>query len=199
MKDAILKVLPNHRLDESRAKKIYIADYKKQTNGKKGIVISDTELEDIKYVRLDNDSELPIYFNGFKESALPIDVGEYSEQCEGVAFPQTCEKSDWVLFIECKYTFSVELAKNEEIDYPTKMISQILTTIEYFRTKGILSIDKPVYAMVAFPNLQGPFDGWFFARIPSATQIKKQYKITIRATNFATIVSSKHIKLWQTK
>jgi hypothetical protein len=91
MRDDILKVLPNdkHKIEETKAKKIYIADYNKVTNKKRGVELSDTE-HSIGSVRLDNDSELPIYFCGFKDNALPLANGDNSPQCEGVAFPTTC-------------------------------------------------------------------------------------------------------------
>ena len=41
MRDEILRVLPNHTLVESKAKKIYIADHSKATNKVRGVELSD--------------------------------------------------------------------------------------------------------------------------------------------------------------
>jgi hypothetical protein len=200
MRESIQRVLPGHILVESKAKKIYIADYKKDTKGERGVELSESE-PDIKYVWLDNNSGplISIYFDGFNDNALPMANGDNNPQCEGIVFPTTCQEDDWVLFIECKYVYSIQQAMDETIDYPKQMISQIIATVKYFKDKGILGVDKYVYAMVAFPTLEDPFDAWFFTRIPLPTAIVRDHKIRIRATNYATIKSYTHIQIGYSK
>ncbi len=154
------------------------------------------EIPTIKYVWLDNNPELPIYFDGFKDNALPMANGDNSPQCEGVVFPTTCKNDDWVLFIECKYAYDLKHASDTKNGYPYEMINQIKATVKYFREAGILNQNRVVSAIAAFPTLIGNFDSWFFMMgVESPAEIMFKYKIRVRATNFATIIDSKFIKI----
>lgn len=193
MKDSILNELPEHVIVESKAKKIYIVDYKEFNGG--GVQLLENEPVDIKYVFLDNANEISIFFDAFKDNALPITVGICSQQCEGVAFPKAGNENDWALFIECKYAYDLKKATDVKNGYPQKMIGQIIDTVQYFRQKGILADRKRATAIVAFPNLMEEFNSTFFTGDQSELDILKEHNILIRATNSATIISPKRISL----
>lgn len=193
MKLSIEEKLPNHTIIESDATNIYIVDYKKLNNG--DVVLLEKEPDDIKYVHLENTNKVAVYFDGFKDNALLINAGEHSQQCECVLFPTDCNETDWVLFIECKYSYDLKTASDVKNGYPQKMISQIVDTVTFFRNKGILGAKRRATAIVSFPNLMEEFNSTFFSGEFTELDILKEYNILIRATNSAIIKSPKRISL----
>ena len=197
MKNKIAEILPEHTLVQSSSKDIYIVDYKNIRKGK--VCLLESEPFDIKTVYLKNENEIAVLFDGFEENALPIGKGTYNRQCECVLFPEICNDSDWVLFIEAKYADNLVNAFREERDYPNCMVKQILETVEFFRSKGILKNGRRATAIVSFPNLIEEFNSTFFpVRIDnkdvSAEDILAEHNILIRATNTAQIKSPKRLK-----
>lgn len=182
-----------HTIFESNAQAIYIVDYKNLNGGP--VCLLETEPTDIKAVDITNANSVPIYFDAFKDNALVKSTGNHSQQCEGVLFPKTENETDWVLFVECKYTYDLKTATNTEYGYPKKAIDQIIETVSFFRDKGILEQNRRATAIIALPNLMEEFNSTFFTGQLSVIDILIQHKIFIRATNSAIIKSSKNIKL----
>jgi hypothetical protein len=169
-------------------------DYKNYNKGP--VSLLENKPKDIKYVFLNNQAEVSIWFDGFGENALPIEKGTCSKQCECVIFPESDGHRDWVLFIEMKYADSLENAFSEEYDYPYCTVEQILETVKYFRTKGILGDNRRVTAIISFPNLIEEFNGFFFDYTDYTPEsILAEHKILLYPTNSATIVNNKRIKL----
>jgi len=193
MKNEIEQILPEHILKESKAKKLFIVDYKNYNNG--SVSLLKRKPTNIKYVFLNNQAKIPILFDGFKDNALPIKKGTYSKQCECVIFPKNDGYRDWVLFIEMKYADSLENAFKMKNNYPYCMLEQIIKTVGYFRTKGILKNDRYVTAIISFPNLIEEFNATFFDYTNSSPEnILNKYKILVYPTNSATIVNNKRIE-----
>jgi hypothetical protein len=192
MKDKISEHIPTVNIVEKTSKDHYVVDAKHLLNGK--VEIHDT-VPTIKYVHIKNDNAVPVYFNGFEDNALVIATGVYSRQCECVIFPQTLKENDWLLFIEMKYVHNIENAFRIENDYPNCMIDQIIKTVAFFRNKGIISNDRVVNAMLSFPTLIQDFSGSFFTGEWDVTDILLNYKIRMRPSNFANIISEKRIKI----
>ena len=197
MKNRIIEILPEHILVQSNSKNIYIADYKNLNKGK--VCLLENEPSDIKAVHLKNENEIAVLFDGFEENALPIKKGTYSRQCECVIFPEVCNENDWVLFVETKYADNFVNAFRQENDYPNCMVEQILETVKFFRSKGILENGRRATAIVSFPNLIEEFNGTFFPvrideKVVSAEDILGEYNILIRATNSVQIKSPKRLK-----
>jgi hypothetical protein len=188
MKNNIEAYLPKQEIKESSSENLYVVDYKNINNG--DVELLELQPRDIKYVHLKNNKNVAVFFAGFKDNLL----GAGNQQCECVVFPQTCEESDWVLFIECKYAKSKETAKDKERDYPKTMIDQIIATVDYFRTNGIMSKKKRATAIVSFPNLMD-FSGWVISALYplSIEDILEQHNILLRATNSAMIKNEKRI------
>lgn len=212
----IISILPHHR-DRFKiitAERLYVRDYKHYdltiaAEDNRGVVIESNPDPEWDSVTLFNQKpgELFVVFDSFPENALPEDeVGKYASQCECVLFPADGNENDWLLFIETKYTQSEETAHSPAVNYPGKMFSQIRSTVDYFRRKGILPLEQKVYAIMSFPKLLEPFDSWAF---PVAVEdqengqvdyltiidILTKYRIHIRSTNQAHIISPKRIKL----
>lgn len=192
---------------------IYIRDYKYHDLAadilNRGVVVDDNPDPEWASVVLENamPERLAIDVDCFPENALPNEeAGSHASQCECVIFPADGNDEDWLLFIETKYTDSEEVAQKDDVNYPKKMFSQIKSTVNYFRQKGIIASDKRVHAIMSYPKLLEPFDSW---NIPledvdeetgdvlqlTTEEIMQRYKIHLRPTNHALIKSAKRIKL----
>lgn len=193
MKNRLKECLPHHTLHQSQADNFYVVDYKNINSG--NVELLEIVPDNIKSVHLKNQQLIPVLFDGFADNALMISKGKYSKQCECVLFPEECHTSDWILFIETKYTNNLQSAFKKEHDYPYCMVNQIVSTVEYFRNKGILEKEKRATAIVSFPNLIDEFNSTFFSKDVSELDILLKYNILIRATNSADIISSKRIRL----
>lgn len=86
------------------------------------------------------------------------------------------------------------------------MIAQILDTVDYFRTNGIIGLNskgkkRRAWAIVSFPNLIQTFDAALFGReviykdktYSSMTEILLDYQVLIRATNSGRVKSPKRL------
>lgn len=193
MKNRLRKALPHHTLLQSRAKNLYIVDYKSIKDG--DVELLEKKPNDAKSVHLKNQQQISVLFDGFKDNSLIINKGIYSPQCECVLFSEDCNTNDWVLFIETKYTNNLQSAFKKEHNYPHCMINQIISTVKYFRDKGILEKDRRATAIVSFPNLIEEFNSTFFSKDISELDILFEHNILIRATNSAEIISQKRIRL----
>jgi len=187
----IQNILPEHNIKITESKKIFIIDYKNLNGGE--VELLEEEPDDIKFVFIENIKPIKIAFDGFKDNALPIKIGEYSRQCECVLFPELYKDNNWILFIETKYANNLRAAFNDNSDYPNNMIEQITETVKYFREKKIIPENKRVSAIVSFPNLIEEFNSFF--NQDQLVEILLNQKILIRATNSAIVISEKRIRL----
>ena len=191
MIELLSEIIPKSNCKNSNAKDIYIVDYKHIHNG---IVDLHEQIPKVNFVHLSNINSVEVYFNGFLESALEIEVGNYSSQCECIIFSNPYSINTWTLFIETKYVNSIENAFRESNEYPYSMINQIIDTVKYFRDKNLIG-NETVNAIVSFPTLIEDFSASFFTGDLSIEDILLNHKIRIRAINSAQIISSKRIKL----
>lgn len=188
----IQRHLPLHSITSHSYDNIYVADYKNHNNG--DVVILDTKPNDIACVHIANPNKISIYFDGFKDQALPLPKKQFCKQCECVLFTQ--DQNTWALFIEMKYAVSEVTAFDIKRDYPNVMINQIIETVSYFRSKTIIPNDKIVHALVSFPNLVMDFNATLFSKSQTTIEdILGTYKIIIRASNKASIRSQTTINL----
>jgi hypothetical protein len=176
------------------AENIYVIDYKNINGG--DVEVLDSKPKDY-CVHLTNEKKVIVYYVAFKDNALKVKTEEGQvKQCECVLFPTSLNEQDWVLFIETKYTADLKTALDLKVDYPNTMISQIISTVKYFRDHGLLATDKKVYAIVAFPKLIEAFSEAFFTRSAlTREEIALKYKILLSPTNSGTIKSQTRIKL----
>lgn len=190
MKQRLLAALPLHAasLQTLCATELYVVDWKDENNG--GITFEDKDLGRAAVV-LHNPAELEVCCDKFEENALPIKKGQYNSQCECVLFPDKAKRNEWVLFVEMKYAKDDFKAQDPRNQYPQKMVSQIVKTVEYFRNKQILPDEKMVNAIVSFPFLSH-FNAWFDQNLIIDALTKH---IIVRATNQARIISPTQIEL----
>jgi len=174
------------------SKYLYVVDYKSINGG--SVAISNIH-PDVDHVYIDNGNEVPVYFDGFPDNAFMITPGNHCKQCECIIFPQSCDPTDWILAIEMKYAYSIEIAFRENIDYPNCMIDQIISTVNYLRENGVIEKGRRVSAIVSFPRLIEDFSASFFSGTRSMEDIIVNDNIRIRATNRARIRSSRNINI----
>ncbi len=176
------------------AENIYIIDYKNINGGDVEVLAINPQ---DNCVHLTNEKKVNVYYVAFKDNALKVKTEEGQvKQCECVLFPTSLNEQDWVLFIETKYTADLKTALDQKVDYPNTMISQIISTVKYFREHGLLATDKKVHAIVAFPKLIEAFSEAFFTRSAlTREEIVLKYKILLSPTNSGTIKSQTRIKL----
>jgi hypothetical protein len=187
-------VYPDHPIYVENTKELFLVDHKSLHNGR-----FDLELSNIHpgepHVYITNENDVPIYFDAFPDNAFQNPDGSNCRQCEGVMFPQLCTHEDWILFIEMKYAFNIMIAFSSNTNYPDNMIDQVVQTVEHLRDKGVISKEKRVSAMLAFPKLIGDFSESFFSGPRSMHDILEKYNIRIRARNTARIRSNINIKI----
>ncbi len=202
MKDKIFEVLPNdkHTLHVVNYPEIHIVDWKDIDNTQ-GIKVYNEKQEEISSVCLFNTKELSISIDAFEENAFPVSIGVQARQCECVSFPSNFDQNSWILAVETKYANNEEAAfriREDDENYPEKMVSQIISTVEYLRGKGIIEENRLVHAIISFPNLVSDFNSTLFSLVPADYSIENLIvtkKIRIKGCNAATIISPKRIKL----
>lgn len=183
---------PTFPITKASAQHLYIVDFKKINGG--GVQLFSTK-PGHDGVYISNPPVLPILFLAFPDNAFVQIAGQGVKHCECVLFPDACNDNDWILFIETKYVDNIENAFKEERRYPGTMIDQIIQTVEVFRAKGIIERDRRVWAIVSFPKLIQDFGAFFFTGQMSIEDMLIHHKIVIKATNSASIISTKRIKL----
>lgn len=190
----INSVIKEQKNGTTNSENIYIIDYKNINGGEVEVLEAKPENS---CVHLSNENTVEVYFVAFKDNALKVKAAHGQvKQCECVLFPTSLIETDWVLFVETKYTSSLKIAIDEKVDYPNTMIEQIISTVTYFRDNGILPTEKRVYGIVSFPTLIENFSEAFFTRSSSTPEeILFKHKILIRPTNEGRIKSQKHIKI----
>lgn len=200
MKDKILETFPNerHTFHEVSYPEIHIVDWKSLDNSK-GVEVFNENPNEISSVCLFNQNELSISIDAFKESALQNPDGTQVEQCECISFPTEYNESSWILAVETKYANDEEAAFKirKGQNYPKKMVSQIISTVDYFREHAIIKEDQMVHAIISFPNLVSDFNSTLFSLVPEEYSVENlivSKKIRIKGCNAANIISPKRIK-----
>ncbi len=201
MKAKILETLPNdrHSFEEVDYAEIHVVDWKNIDNTR-GIEIFNVTQSNIKSVCIFNENKIKVAFDKFGENALPISKGVQAEQCECIAFPSGSNEKIWILAIETKYANNEDAAFRIKADqnYPQKMVSQIVSTVDYLRAKSIIDEEQQVHAIISFPELVSDFNSTLFSYVKEEWSIENlivNKKIRIKGCNSAKITSGKGIKL----
>lgn len=201
MRDKIRAVLPNdkHIFKQIDYREIHVVDWK-NFDQTRGVEAFDKKQAEISSVCLMNENKIQVTIDIFGENALPIKKGKQAEQCECIIFPDL-NGEIWILAIETKYANNEEAAFRirKDQNYPEKMVSQIVSTIDYFREKNIIEKDRLVHAIISFPNLVTDFNSTLFSNVKrdewSIENLMVKKKIRIKGCNSAKIISGKRIRL----
>lgn len=200
MKDKIQAVLPKnkHIFHEVIHAEIHIVDWKDVDNSKGVLVYSESQNE-ISSVCIFNKHEFNITIDAFEENALPISRGAQASQCECIVFPSEFSENSWILAVETKYANNEAAAFRirDDQNYPEKMVSQIISTVEYLREKEIIAENRMVHALISFPKLVTDFNSTLFSFVKEDWSVENlivSKRIRIKGCNAAEIISPERIK-----
>ena len=190
MKSKITAAFGDDKLDNKENityPKIYVIDLTRRTNGKQGVEIYDAQPAGIAALLIENPN-LDISATFFKPQCFLDEQGREPENCEGVFYLSDSTDKTWILFFEIK-DCNVENIPN----YFKKSKNQIISTVQIFRNKKIISEKKRVYANISFPR-EGKTE--FFNQLIKPREIKEfidNHNIIIRGTNHLKIKNSTKI------
>lgn len=200
MKNKILSLLPvdRHVFCEVNDSEIHIIDWK-NTDVSQGVRVYSKKQLGINSVCLFNDRKLDISIDAFEENALPLSNGKQASQCDCISFPYNYDDDVWILTIETKYANNFEAAFRirDDQNYPEKMVSQIVSTVDYFRAKKIIEKEKMVHAIISFPNLVSDFNSTLFSLVKEDWSVENLIvtkKIRIKGCNSVSVISNKRIR-----
>ena len=169
------------------SEKIYLVDLKGATGA--GLIKAYNVEPEYDNVLLENQSQKCIEFVAFEGNALKIKKGLFAKQCECALSPDPSESGSWLLFVEMKYANNEFNIHRDE--WHKKAVNQIRSTADFLKSKGAVSDDKKLNAIIAFPKISS-FSSWLTDYVRNEL---KPYNIIARCTNKATIVDDKVIVL----
>lgn len=195
MKNRLATQYPTFQFsDLPSAENIYIADFSRDSDSKRGVEVSDKAFEGIKYLCVDNRTKTPLSFahiplNGiwFKRRSNG-DWGD-QERCEGCLFADIdIEENPFLLFVEIKHCQPKIISR-----YFEQTKNQILNTVKNFRKDGVITEKKKVFAIISFPNRdKTAFNDFLFANDLGIQ--KREFEtnhINIIGTNRVEIIDNK--------
>lgn len=156
---------------------IHVMDFTERTRGEKGLEIFGKKPNDIDTLVIENPN-LDITATFFKPQCFLNERGEEPDNCEGVFYLSNSNDDTWLLFIEIKDCKSKNISK-----YFAKTKNQIISIVQIFRDKNIITPNKKVYANISFPRRNKKE---YFSQLIQSGEKKEflnNYKIFIRGTN----------------
>jgi hypothetical protein len=196
------QVLSRHTVGSKNSETLYLVDSKHDLSG--CVELYDT-LPALPHVLIGNKNRLTIEYDLFAENALIDPDGMQHEQCEAIFWPKKGEHDhEWTFCIETKYSRDASSAKNPHNKYPQKMISQLCSTVFWFRNQGYLDTRK-VHCVPSFPTVPDVSSMSALFQLPqnrflvqgerlSIMEIADKYNILIRYANSIQILTDKRIK-----
>ncbi|MDR2622742.1 MAG: hypothetical protein LBC48_09240, partial [Dysgonamonadaceae bacterium] len=149
MKNKITDVFGKNKLvhkTDLNFPQIHVIDFTERTKGIKGLEISDKKPNDIDTLVIENPN-LDITATFFEPQCFLNERNEEPDNCEGVFYLSNSNDDTWLLFIEIKDCKSKNISK-----YFVKTKNQIISVIQIFRDKNIITPNKKVYANISFPR-----------------------------------------------
>ena len=135
----------------SHSSHIYIADYTQQTQSAKGVVISDTHFNDIRYCTINNSNNIECWGVNFEKNRSVFKIagtGEQVSQCECMIASKNAKKKGWVCLMELKYCSEKNVRGNS-----VKAFNQLIACFDYLKGKGIINLKKHrVYLNISVPD-----------------------------------------------
>jgi len=181
MKNKITAAFGNEKLEHWEHitySQIHVIDLTRKTNSRKGVEIHDTQPEGVATLLIGNPNIEDISATCFKAQCFCDVRGNEPTNCEGVFYLSDSTDKTWILFIEIKDCDKGNIAK-----YFKDAKKQIISTVQIFRDKQIITEDKLVYANVSFPRADKINFFNHFIKNPEQKKFRDDYKIAIKGTN----------------
>lgn len=183
MKTKLLSAYPHHGIS-TYSSDLYIADYTKQTASVRCVESFVTKPTDIESFYISNPSKVSFENSIFDKYSFLDAEGKSQTQCECVCFPSV--NQGWVLFLELKYCKYENAVKNLN-----KAKKQLFATMDYFKSKGIVSSSQLCYLVASLPQQSNfPFEG-FIMTPNEITELKKKNVIFIGINDLRIISDTK--------
>jgi hypothetical protein len=179
MKNKITDVLGEDKLEhktEITFPEIHVMDLTERTKGMQNLGIFNTKPDEFDALLIENPN-LNITATFFKPQCF-LNEKEEPDNCEGVFYLSNSNEKTWVLFIEIKDCKPKNISK-----YFTQAKEQVISVVQIFRNKGIISQDKKVHANISFPrkNKKDYFNQLFYGG--EKKELLNRHKIFFRGTN----------------
>lgn len=176
MKTNIATIYPHFDIRE-HASDLYVADYTKQTNSERGVVIASTPPDDIHSFPIQNPNSVNVCTVIFDGKSF-IEGDDSLSQCECMAFANTSTTNHpWVLLLELKYC-----QWNNRKSNITKATKQVEKTLGYLKAANAISEKQRCYLIVSLPDPNNqPYDGW--GKTPDEKMALKKQNIFFKATD----------------
>ncbi|MDR1974488.1 MAG: hypothetical protein LBQ31_07420 [Bacteroidales bacterium] len=191
MQSKILSTFQGQDFLSDNTDKIYIMDYTRQTDGDRGIEMSNIPPTDMDAFIIENNPQLEIAFCVFKDGTIKLS-GETREKshCEGILFPANNSDTTWITFLELKYPKKKNLGRELK-----KAREQLLSTLDLFREQKIIEEKRLVYLIFSAPKYTNstPFENWSISP-HKLKEIRKTKYAIMRGINNIKVISSKTLR-----
>lgn len=196
MKNKIQTVYPQSVFCSSTAKKLYIADFTERTGSSRKVEFHETVPIDpngdmnMDCLVLENPLQLSVVCNIFDDHQFKDGNGNDLPHCECVLFPESIQKNIGSAFVEIKDC----KPKNISV-YKDKVKTQIISTVQIFRDKGIIEQQQLVYGIISFPRKNKvSFNQTVFDDVTEYKRLYHRYRIRFMPTNYLFIVDVKKLR-----
>lgn len=195
MKNKIQSIYPQSIFCSSTATKLYIVDFTERTCGDRKVELHEVVPQapgctiDMDCLVLENPLQLSVVCNIFDDNQFKDEDGNDLSHCECVLFSESVQKDVSVAFVEIKDCKSKNIS-----EYKNKVKSQIISTVQIFRDKGIIG-RQLVYGIISFPRRNKvAFNQTIFDDASEYKRLHQRYKVRFFPTNNVLILDEKKLK-----
>lgn len=194
MKNKIQAIYPRSVFCSSTAPILYIADFTERTDSKRKVEFHETvplvpdSAAKMDCLVLENSSQLSVVCNIFDDNQFKDSDGHDLSHCECVLFPESEQKDISMAFVEIK-----DCKPKNISEYKDKVKTQIISTIQIFRDKGIIEKQR-VYGIISFPRRNKlSFNQTIFDDATEYKKLHQKYKVRFIPTNSVSIIDEKKL------
>ena len=187
MKNRILAAYPESEVVTKRSQKLFVADFTKRTDSKRGVEFFEEQPKtpadpnkDMPCFVMNNPSRQSIEYSVFDTDQFKDEDGNSLKQGEGCVFPTNNDGRSWFCIVEIK-----DCAVNKVSQYKKDIAEKMKSMFDIFRNK--VGIPNTIYFMASFPRKKSDFDQSMF---DDYVDMKKYRKAFLIASNSATIIDN---------
>lgn len=187
MKNRILAAYPESEFVTKRSQKLFVADFTKRTDSKRGVEFFEEQPKtpadpnkDMPCFVMNNPSRQSIEYSVFNTDQFKDEDGNSLKQGESCVFPTNNDGRSWFCIVEIK-----DCAVNKVSQYKKDIAEKMKSMFEIFRNK--VGIPNTIYFMASFPRKKTDFDQSMFTDYVDMKKFKKAFLV---ASNAATIIDN---------
>ena len=187
MKNRILAAYPDSEFVTKRSEKLFVADFTKRTDSKRGVEFFEEQPKtpadpnkDMPCFIMNNPSRQSIEYSVFDTDQFKDEDGNSLKQGECCVFPTNNDGRSWFCIIEIK-----DCAVNKVSQYKKDIAEKMKSMFEIFRNK--VGIPNTIYFVASFPRKKTIHDQSMFN---DYVDMKKYRKAFLVASNVATVIDN---------